>query len=73
MRFENADSESIERTVNIYKLEENENNLEPKFTQEEVDKLIQETPERYIFWPQDIPTYDLSESSAIRHSLTMNS
>ena len=64
MRFEKLDSESIECTLNIYKLEENQNNLEPKYTEEELDKVIKETPERYIFWPQEIPTYDLSESSA---------
>ena len=63
-QFQQLDHKTIGSTYDTYNFEYNLNNLEPKVTMKELDKLIQETPERYTFWPQEIPTYDLSESSA---------
>ena len=61
-QFEQVHHKTIERTFDAYKIEENPNNPGPKVAIKELDKLIKETPERYTFWPQDIPTYDLSDS-----------
>ena len=61
-QFEQFHHKTIESTFDTYKIEENPNNLETKVTMKELDKLIKETQERYTFWPQEIPTYNISES-----------
>jgi len=62
MEFEANNHEKIEQTIDTYRLENNIINPEAKFSREELDQQIQSTPERYMFWPRDIPTYDVSEA-----------